>query len=76
MSKAAAAPKPKKTRTQATEPERRKAVRKEKSIQVRVTDAQKATLTKAADKAGLGVSSWLLMLGLNAAQKADGGGQS
>lgn len=54
--------------------ERRKEVRKDKSIQVRVTDAQKGILTTAAEQAGLGVSSWLLMLGLReATQKTDGG---
>ncbi len=57
-------------------PERRKEIRKEKSIQVRVTSAQKETLTRAADEAGLGVSSWLLMLGLQAAKKADGGDET
>jgi uncharacterized protein (DUF1778 family) len=41
-----------------------KALRKEDSIRVRVSDAQKKALTEAATSAGLGVSSWLLMLGL------------
>ena len=37
-------------------------------LAVRVTVAQKRTLTTAAAKAGLGVSPWLLMLGLKAAR--------
>jgi uncharacterized protein (DUF1778 family) len=49
-----------------------KAQRKEADIRIRVTDAQKKALTEAASSAGLGVSSWLLMLGLREA-KADGG---
>jgi len=48
---------------------RRKEVRKEKDIRIRVTEEQKQTLTDAATRAGLGVSSWLLMLGL---READG----
>jgi hypothetical protein len=43
---------------------RRKKIRKELSIQVRVTAAQKVVLVKAAKKVGLGVSTWLLTLGL------------
>lgn len=50
-----------------------KAQRKEADIRIRVTDAQKRALTDAAAGAGLGVSSWLLMLGLREAQKKDGG---
>jgi uncharacterized protein (DUF1778 family) len=49
-----------------------KAQRKEADIRIRVTEAQKRTLTDAATKAGIGVSSWLLTLGLREAQKADG----
>jgi uncharacterized protein (DUF1778 family) len=45
----------------------RKAVRKEEIIRLRVTTEQKQTLTEAAERAGLGVSSWLLMLGLREA---------
>lgn len=45
----------------------RKAVRKEEIIRLRVTAEQKQTLTEAAERAGLGVSSWLLMLGLREA---------
>lgn len=50
-----------------------KALRKEESIRVRVSEAQKKTLVDAATRAGLGVSSWLLTMGLREAQKADGG---
>jgi uncharacterized protein (DUF1778 family) len=46
---------------------RRKKVTKDKSVQVRVTDEQKAILSKAAERSGLGLSSWLLMLGLREA---------
>lgn len=46
---------------------RRKKVRKERNVQIRVTDEQKEILAKAAERAGLGVSSWLLMLGLREA---------
>ena len=49
----------------------RKEVRKDSNIHVRVTEAQKAKLSEAAAKAGLGVSSWLLMLGLREADKGD-----
>jgi uncharacterized protein (DUF1778 family) len=59
-------------------PKRRKTVRKEKSIQIRVTDEQKTTLTEAAEKAGIGVSSWMLTVSLEAAARklADGGGKT
>jgi uncharacterized protein (DUF1778 family) len=50
-----------------------KAQRKEADIRIRVTDTQKRTLTESATKAGLGVSSWLLTLGLREAQKTGGG---
>jgi uncharacterized protein (DUF1778 family) len=46
---------------------RRKEVRKDQDIRIRVTTEQKQTLTDAATRAGLGVSSWLLMLGLREA---------
>jgi uncharacterized protein (DUF1778 family) len=49
-----------------------KALRKEDSIRIRVSDAQKKALTEAATHAGLGVSSWLLMLGLREAKKGEG----
>jgi uncharacterized protein (DUF1778 family) len=48
---------------------RRKEVRKEDSIRIRVTADQKLTLTNAAERAGLGVSSWLLTVGLREAGK-------
>ena len=51
----------------------RKTVHKDKSIQVRVTDDQKAVLTEAAEKAGIGVSTWMLTVSLAAAgKKTDG----
>lgn len=48
---------------------RRKDVRKDQDIRIRVTEEQKQTLTEAAARAGLGVSSWLLMLGLREANE-------
>jgi uncharacterized protein (DUF1778 family) len=48
-----------------------KALRKEDSIRIRVSDAQKKTLTDAAQRDGQGVSSWLLALGLREARKGD-----
>lgn len=42
------------------------AQRKESVIPVRVTKEQKAVLTAKAQRRGLGVSSWLVMLGLTA----------
>ena len=48
---------------------RRKEVRKDQDIRIRVTEEQKQTLTDAATRAGLGVSSWLLMLGLREANE-------
>jgi len=48
-------------------PERRKEVRKDKNIHIRVTEDQKKILEAGAERAGLGLSSWLLMLGLKAA---------
>ncbi len=57
---------------------RRKAVRKEAHINLRLTDEQKDELTRAATHAGLGVSGWLLATGLREARRvnkeADGGG--
>lgn len=38
-------------------------------INVRCTDAQKQTLKEAAERVGLGVSPWLLTLGLREAAK-------
>lgn len=50
-----------------------KALRKEDSIRIRVNAEQKLALTDAAARAGLGVSSWLLMLGLKEAEKVGKG---
>jgi uncharacterized protein (DUF1778 family) len=58
--------------TKAKKRRKPKTLRKENQIRVRVTDAQKKTLTDAATKAGIGVSSWLLTLGLREAQKLGG----
>jgi uncharacterized protein (DUF1778 family) len=51
---------------------RRKEVRKEDSIRIRVTEEQKQTLTEAAERSGLGVSSWMLSVGLREANKDKG----
>lgn len=48
---------------------RRKEVRKDQDIRIRVTEEQKQTLTDAATRAGLGLSSWLLMVGLREAKE-------
>lgn len=53
---------------------RRKTVRKDKGILIRVTEAQKEALAEAAEKAGLGLSSWMLTVSLAAARNADGSG--
>jgi hypothetical protein len=45
-----------------------KAQRKEQSIRVRVTEAQKRALTDVATRAGLDVSAWLRAIGLREAQ--------
>jgi uncharacterized protein (DUF1778 family) len=50
---------------------RRKTVRKEAHINVRLTDEQKDELAAAATHAGLGVSSWLLTVGLERARKVN-----
>ena len=47
---------------------RRKAVRKDAHINVRLTVEQKGELEAAATHAGLGVSSWLLTVGLERAR--------
>lgn len=44
--------------------------RKEDRIIIRVTEEQKAALKEAADRTGLGVSPWLLSLGMREAQRA------
>jgi uncharacterized protein (DUF1778 family) len=43
--------------------------RKTKGILIRVTVAQKRRLAKTAKRAGLGLSSWMLSVALQAAQK-------
>jgi uncharacterized protein (DUF1778 family) len=48
---------------------RRKEVRKEDSIRIRVTADQKQTLVDAATRAGLGVSSWMLTVSLREASE-------
>ena len=50
---------------------RRKTVRKDKAVLVRVTVAQKKALAAAAQKAGLGVSSWMLSVAVREIQRAD-----
>ena len=62
----------KKRSPKAETPTRRKEVRKEDQIRIRLTEEQKAILTEAATKAGLGVSSWLLALGLREARELIG----
>lgn len=59
-------------------PKRRKTVRKDNHIQIRVTAEEKAKLSAAATKAGLGVSSWMLTVSLEAADRklADGSGKT
>jgi uncharacterized protein (DUF1778 family) len=47
---------------------RRKAVRKDETVPIRMTTEQKEMLANAAQSAGMGLSTWLLMLGLKAAQ--------
>ncbi|HEX3482973.1 MAG TPA: hypothetical protein VHT91_48520 [Kofleriaceae bacterium] len=51
---------------------RRKATRKEFIVPVRMTAEQKATLVAAAERNGLGVSTWLLTLGLREAANMTG----
>jgi uncharacterized protein (DUF1778 family) len=50
-----------------------KALRKEESIRIRVSAEQKRTLTTAAERAGLDVSSWLRTLGIREAGSRDAG---
>jgi uncharacterized protein (DUF1778 family) len=56
----------------ATRIKRRKTTRKEETVQIRMTAEQKETLAAAAERRGLPMSSWLLMLGLREAE-ADAG---
>ena len=51
----------------ATRIKRRKATRKEDTVQIRMTAEQKATLAEAAERRGLPLSTWLLTLGLKEA---------
>lgn len=51
-----------------------RAQRKEDSIRIRVTDAQKKLLMDAATRAGVGLSAWALMLLLREAQRTGEGG--
>ena len=53
---------------------RRKAVRKDKGILIRVTEPQKEALMKAAEAAGLGLSSWMLSVALREIQRTERGG--
>jgi len=50
-------------------PKRRKQIRKEDVIRLRVTTEQKQTLTEAATRAGASLSTWLLSVGLRAAEE-------
>lgn len=52
-------------------PVRRKQVRKEEQIRLRVTAEQKEILVRAAEKDGSGLSFWLLQAGLRAARALD-----
>ena len=47
-----------------------KAERKEDSVRIRLTGEQKATLTKAAAKAGLDVSGWMRSIALREAARS------
>jgi uncharacterized protein (DUF1778 family) len=58
--------------SKARKPKRRKTVRKEQNIHIRVTDAQKEAINAAAERSGLGASSWMLMLAMREIDKADG----
>lgn len=48
--------------------------RKEATIQLRVTEEQKESLTAKAKRRGLGLSTWLLQLGMSAPDKPTGSG--
>ena len=50
----------------------RKRALKGSHIQIRVTEAQKTVLVKAATKKGLSLSSWILMVSLAAANEGAG----
>lgn len=51
---------------------RRKATRKEETVQIRMTAEQKETLAAAAERRGLPMSTWLLTLGLQQANEDAG----
>ena len=51
---------------------RRKVVRKEENLNIRLTAEQKAELTEAATSAGVSVSSWVLSTALREARKTGG----
>lgn len=51
---------------------RRKATRKEETVQIRMTAEQKVTLAAAAERRGLPMSTWLLTLGLREANEDAG----
>lgn len=53
----------------ATRIKRRKATRKEETVQIRMTSAQKEVLAAAAERRGLPMSTWLLTLGLQQASE-------
>ena len=52
---------------------RRKSVPKEQNIHTRVTEGQKDAITAAAERSGLGASSWMLMLAMREIEKAEAG---
>lgn len=58
-----------KTKEEKPGKQRRKAVRKEKGILIRVTDAQKALLAEAAESAGHALSPWILSAALREAKR-------
>jgi uncharacterized protein (DUF1778 family) len=56
----------------ATRIKRRKAIRKEEMVQIRMTAEQKEILATAAERRGLPMSTWLLTLGLQQASEDAG----
>ena len=57
------------------EKQRRKAVHKDKAILIRVTEAQKALLTEAAEKDHHALSPWVLAAALREAERVMSRGQ-
>jgi uncharacterized protein (DUF1778 family) len=49
---------------------------KDVNINIRVTADQKAELTRAAERAGISLSSWVVATTLREARKADGDGRA